>query len=86
MISLGSESINTSKSEMIWLFDIFSKEGSLVVESVFPFLSLEILLIKLSLRHDILKNIGIKINGSSESTESNKQKARSVEEVKNQNS
>jgi len=65
-VELNGTKIQTTIAELTWIFDIFSKEGSEALSGVFASMATEVLLLKLCLRKEILKNVGLKPKGTEE--------------------
>jgi DNA polymerase III subunit gamma/tau len=62
-VNLNNSSIATTNAELMWIFDIFTKDASDALDGVFALMSVEVLLLKLCLRKEILKNVGVKPKG-----------------------
>ena len=67
-IQLKGNKFETNNSEIMWIFNIFSKESSEALEGIFATQAMEILLLKLCLRREMLSSVGVKISGTSTSS------------------
>ena len=65
-IELFNSKAMITNAELMWVFDIFTREGSDALDGVFATIAVEVLLLKLCLREEILKNINIKPKGKTE--------------------
>lgn len=71
LIEINGTKIQTTIAELTWVFDIFSKESSEALSGVFSAMAIEVLLIKLCLRKEILKSVGLKPKGNDQVVSSN---------------